>query len=129
MSGEINYTPVMAGPVIEGYDPHPLCLADVVRVHDGDTVLVRVQLEVGISAEVWVRLEGYNSPELHGPHKALALEATQALKDFLAQGQVLVKLTGAITFDRRVGRVFVALDGKPVDASEHLARFNVTQGQ
>lgn len=127
-ASDITYAaPVMAasGP----FELHPPHQAEVIRVHDGDTALFRVHFEAGVSTELWIRLEGLNTPELHGPHPEAGKAATNALADLLASGPIWIKLTGDMTFARYVGRVYVIIGDKPIDASEALARYNVTQGQ
>lgn len=114
------------------FDPHPAHRATVVRVHDGDTALFELDLEAGVSVETWIRLEGFNSPELHGPNKDLAAKATQALKDLLDSGEVWVKTTGDMTFARYVGRVYIKKqDGTAFDVSVKMAElgYAVEQGQ
>lgn len=124
-----------APPVIRPmpvFDLHPAHRATVVRVHDGDTALFRLDLEAGVSVETWIRLEGFNSPELHGPNKDLAAKATQALTDLLAGGEVWVKTTGDMTFARYVGRVYIRQqDGTAFDVSVRMAElgYAVEQGQ
>lgn len=130
-ASDLSYTPFEAGPIIPGYDPHPYHRADLVRVHDGDTAWFQVHFEAGISAEIPVRTEGFNSPELSGPHHDQAVKATEAFTELLNSGQIWVRLTGGVTFARRVGNVTVIIDGKPVDVAAKLTEmgFNVTQGQ
>ena len=128
-ASDLNYAaPVMAGPP-GPFDPHPPHQADVIRVHDGDTALFRVHFEAGVSTELWIRLEGLNTPELHGPHPEQAAEAKQALSNLLSHGNIWIKLTGDMTFARYVGRVFVIDGDQAHDLSEALARYNVPQGQ
>lgn len=58
--------------------------ATVVRVIDGDTVVVRTQIWPGIVAEhVHVRLDGINSPEIH-THKECEKAAGLKAKEFVA---------------------------------------------
>jgi endonuclease YncB( thermonuclease family) len=119
---------VPAAPLL---DPHPAFRAQVIRVHDGDTALFRLQLEAGVYVEVWVRFEGFNAPELNGPHKELAAQATRAASTLFTDGPIWVKLTGSQTFARYVGRVYVVQNNQPIDVSQKLTDlgYQVEQGQ
>ncbi|CAB4130792.1 hypothetical protein UFOVP124_32 [uncultured Caudovirales phage] len=128
-ASDINYHAFAIGEVGAAFDPHPAHMAALIRVHDGDTALFQVHFEAGICADLWVRLEGLNTPELHGPNPERAKEAQAAFKALLETGPIWIKLTGDMTFARHVGRVFVGYEGSTIDASDHLKQFHVTQGQ
>lgn len=130
-ASDLNYTPFEAGPIIPGYDPHPYHRADLVRIHDGDTAWFRLYFEAGVSCEVAVRTEGFNSPELSGPHHDQAVKATKAFAELLYQGPIWVRLTGAVTFARYVGQITVVVKDRPIDVATWLTDlgFNVIQGQ
>jgi len=53
--------------------------AEVLRVIDGDTVEMRIELPLNISVTKHVRLAGVNTPELKGETK----EAAQKAKDYV----------------------------------------------
>lgn len=110
-------------------DKHPAHLAEVLTIHDGDTVKFRLSLEADVSVDVWVRFLGYNAPELHGPNSDRATEATKIIADLMSRGQIWVKLTGALTFARHVGSVYVVIDGKAINLSRHMTDlgYNVPQ--
>lgn len=68
-------------------------VARVVRVHDGDTIIVDVPLWPSIVGEaIEVRMAHYDAPELRDPvNGALAKKATERLTELLSGNQVLLK--------------------------------------
>lgn len=79
--------------------------AEVIRIIDGDTIVVRVHPWLGIFIETHVRLEGLDAPELHGhcdQEIAMAQRAKLRLGELLADGQVVLQ---NIRNDKYGGRV------------------------
>lgn len=71
-------------------------MADVVRVVDGDTVDLRVDLGFGITFKERFRLHGINAPEIHGVKKdseeyKAGMEATNWLRQKLEHGRFQVR--------------------------------------
>ena len=110
---------VEAGAVVEG----PVS-AEVIRVIDGDTILVTARPWPQQSVEVYVRLRGIDTPELKSKC-ARGQEAAEAAKHFLeemAGASSTVKLT-RISADKYFGRIVadvVLQDGRD-PARERLA--------
>ncbi|MEI8393828.1 MAG: thermonuclease family protein [Rhodospirillaceae bacterium] len=78
---------------------------DVIRVIDGDTIVVRAHPWLGLFVETRVRLEGIDAPELRGhcdSEKALAEQARTRLAELLATGPARL---GEIRNDKYGGRV------------------------
>lgn len=65
--------------------------AELMRVIDGDTVVVSMDLGFQIRQLMHLRLYGINTPELIGPKAAAARAATDFLVHTLAQGPLLVR--------------------------------------
>jgi endonuclease YncB( thermonuclease family) len=87
--------------------------AEVIRIIDGDTIVVRVQPWLGLFIETHVRLEGLDAPELHGhcnEEIAMAQQARLRLATLLADGQVVLQ---NIRNDKYGGRV----DARVISAS------------
>lgn len=67
--------------------------ATVVRVHDGDTIIVDIKNTSPLfGEEISVRVNGVDTPELHGQcdyEKALALKAKQFTEALIKPGQVI----------------------------------------
>ena len=64
-----------------------------VRVKDGDTVLIAVDLWPGLTKRINVRLSGINAPEVRtrqACQKRLGLQAKAALEKFLDSGPVVL---------------------------------------
>jgi micrococcal nuclease len=98
--------------------------ADVIRVIDGDTLLVSARPWPQQSVEVYVRLRGIDTPELKSKC-ARGQEAAEAAKQFLEQlasGSSTVKLS-RISADKYFGRIVadVALEDGRDPAREMMA--------
>lgn len=79
--------------------------AEVLRVLDGDTLDVRVTIWLGQKLETRVRLSDIDTPELRGKcqfEKDLAVQAKQALSDYVSNGFITLK---NITTGKYAGRV------------------------
>jgi micrococcal nuclease len=57
--------------------------AELIRVIDGDTVIVHVQLGFGISVIHTLRLHKINAMEIRGENREQGLEATEHLKKLI----------------------------------------------
>lgn len=67
--------------------------ADLDRVIDGDTVILRVRLGFYISANITFRLLGINAPEVVGATREAGLAARANLEMLLGQGEISVVST------------------------------------
>ena len=98
----------MAAPRTETM-PGPI-EARVVRVIDGDTILVRAKVWLGQEVETLVRLSGIDTPELHGRcprEKQMAEKARAFLVARLEQGEVRLR---QVAFDKYGGRVLAKVE-------------------
>ena len=59
--------------------------ARIVRLVDGDTVILDVDMGMSITVRATVRLYGINTPEVRGVEKVAGHAATQHLADLLAE--------------------------------------------
>lgn len=92
--------PVQAGERLAG----PVA-AEVVRVIDGDTLVVRARIWLGQTLETHVRLAGIDAPELRGKcerEKMAARAAREALSALVATGPVALSGIEAGKFGGRV---------------------------
>jgi endonuclease YncB( thermonuclease family) len=91
-------------------------VAEVVRVHDGDTYLFRLDQGLGDRRECWLRLRGIDTPELSQPggYEARDFAAAQinAAKEIVIQTFKTSTGTDVMTFIRYVADVW--LDGVPL---------------
>jgi len=103
--------------------------ARIVRLIDGDTCVIDVDMGMAITVRATVRLYGINTPEVRGPEKVAGHAATQHLADLLVQFKhegewdIVVKTYK----DRRgkFGRYLASLigadqDGNPVDLNMRM---------
>ena len=100
------------------YGPYEV---DVIRVLDGDTVEVNVDLWPGLRQRVKVRLDGINAPEIH-TRRRCEKEAGLHARDRLAE---LLKAAGRIELDdvelgKYAGRVLGRILADGEDVAERL---------
>lgn len=90
--------------------------AHVVRVVDGDTLDVNIDLGFHVEFRARVRLAGYNAPELHGLTAVDGKAARDALVDLLGRVEDVVYLqTAAVvvqSFERYIADGYVSLNGR-----------------
>lgn len=90
--------------------------ATVLRVIDGDTIVVLVDLGFHTRRKIHLRLDGYDAPEIRGPEKELGQKATDVIKQYLSEGEDCIIRTGkGKSFDRWIAEV------------ETLSGFNVNK--
>lgn len=90
--------------------------AELIRVVDGDTLLVSATPWPGHSIETYVRLRGIDAPELHAKCEAIRLAARQA-RDGLSRLLTTKVSLLAISGDKYYGRVLADIrleDGRSV---------------
>lgn len=88
--------------------------AKVVRIVDGDTVWLDVDLGFGIHANLDFRLLGINTPEIVGATKVAGLAAKAELQRLLALGSLRVETHKSDKYGRWLATLFV----KPGDGAE-----------
>jgi micrococcal nuclease len=77
--------------------------AEVVRVVDGDTLLLEIQLGFYLTARHMVRLLGVNTPELHSKdpeERAKAQKAKEALSFYVLGQKLLIRTEKTDSFGR-----------------------------
>jgi endonuclease YncB( thermonuclease family) len=84
--------------------------ARVVRVVDGDTVVVRARIWLGQEVETRVRLEGVDTPELRGgcDHERHLAQRARAFVAMRAAGQAVV--LWHIRYGKYAGRVVARIE-------------------
>lgn len=91
--------------------------AEVVRVVDGDTVELRVRVWLGLDQTIRVRLRGIDAPEMHGPCRAAAEVARDALARLLGDGPVVLSRIAHDKFGGRVDATLHAPTGEDASAA------------
>ena len=98
--------------------------AKIVRLVDGDTVDVDIDLGMAITTRQRLRLFGINTPEVRGPEKVAGHAATQHLADLLVryrhEGEWDIVVQTRKDKRGKFGRYLASLigadqDGNPVD--------------
>lgn len=86
----------------------------VLRVIDGDTIVLRVDLGFRLSVEVTVRLWGIDAPEVHGATREAGNKATARLLALCPVGSIVTLASKQLDkYGRSVGSVTTA-DGTDV---------------
>ncbi len=101
--------------------------AEVIRVIDGDTIVVRAEPWLGLSIETSVRIWGVDTPELRGKcpeEKVAATKARQVLIDFIGIQRRVVLFD--ITWGKYAGRVVALV--RVADAPESLDVYLIAGG-
>jgi micrococcal nuclease len=103
--------------------------AKIVRLVDGDTVDVDIDLGMAITTRQRLRLFGINTPEVRGPEKVAGHAATQHLADLLVQfrheGDWDIVVQTYKDKKGKFGRLLAVLigddgDGNPVNLNERM---------
>lgn len=106
--------------------------AKAIRVIDGDTAVLDVDLGFDVHYACHVRFMDYNAPELHGPHREDGAKAKDELT-LLLEGKTLLVTTNrdfSQTFARYLAKVYVISESQAISVSDHMTQkgFNVKQG-
>jgi micrococcal nuclease len=96
--------------------------ATVIRVIDGDTAELDVDLGFRIHFRLTARFTGYNSPEVTGPQKAAGLAAKDELIRLLTDHSIVIKTDKLFSqsFERYVATVYVGTADGWVSVAEHM---------
>lgn len=104
--------------------------ADVVRVIDGDTVLVRAKIWLNQTIEVSVRVAEIDTPEVYRPacsaERKIADQATNAAREFLGSKIMLHNIHNGKYAGRVVAEVHHRTRGR---LSEHLLDLGLAVGE
>ncbi len=102
--------------------PVPVQVAHIV---DGDTFHVFVTLRTGERVRAPVRIRGLDTPEIHGAcdrEVQAAREASQALRELLASGEVLLSEISSDKYERVLARVQVRQNGVMRDVADVMVQ-------
>jgi len=106
--------------------------AKLIRVIDGDTAVLLIDLGFYASTTQHVRLKGYNAPELYGIHASKAHEAKFELEKILVGKNLVVQTTKSFaqSFARYVADVYILEQTGTVSVSDHMITrgFDVPRG-
>ena len=62
--------------------------AQVIRVIDGDTVVLKCDLGFRVTTTIKARLYGIDTPEIHGPNRPDGLDAKDYLEDLIQEWRI-----------------------------------------
>lgn len=95
--------------------------ASLIRVIDGDTAILDVDLGFGIHATLDFRLIGINAPEMVGSTKVAGQAAKSELARLLALGPMRIVSTKSDKYGRWLAAIYVKLaDGTELDVNATL---------
>lgn len=93
---------------------------EVIRVIDGDTVELRIDLGNRCWWQEHFRLYGIDTPEMHGETKQAGEAAAGRLRELLANGVILAETLRPDKFGRTLVRLSVMRDGWPENVASRL---------
>lgn len=96
--------------------------AELVRVVDGDTVYLKVDLGFHMTTVQSFRLEGIDTPEIRGPERQAGLVSKAAITDLLAMGNITVKTSKTGKYGRWIATIYVNDGTKTLNVNEELVR-------
>lgn len=115
----------MSPLTIEPIAPTYIYRATALKVHDGDTYTMQVDLGFRCAITIQVRLHGWSCPELSDP---LGPEATVAAAKLLGGGPVVIQsYKDQRSFERWVADVYVTEGKEMRHLGECLGRLNLAQ--
>lgn len=92
--------------------------AETIRVIDGDTIVVDIDLGFHVHTVQTLRLLGINTPELRGPNKEAGKAAKQRLEECLLAGPLTVQTVKDRT--GKYGRYLATIYADGIDLNELL---------
>jgi len=95
--------------------------ASVLRVIDGDTLYLRIDLGFAVFKEQRIRLAGIDSPALDQPNGVKA--KNYVLKELASAPFIMVRTNKIDIYGRYVGDVFYSLKGESKDKIFHSGRY------
>lgn len=93
--------------------------AEVLRVMDGDTIVVRARIWLGQDIETRVRLDGVDTPEMNGKcerERRMALKARDWVASLAAGGKVILR---DIKYGKYAGRVVARVEAPDGEDFSH----------
>lgn len=97
---------------------------EVIRVIDGDTVELRIDLGNRCFWQEAFRLYGIDAPETHGETKEAGEAAANRLRQLLAGGVLLAETLKPDKYGRTLVRMTALHEGFPIDVSAKLINEN-----
>ena len=94
----------------------------LIRIIDGDTVQLDVDLGLRVRRTLTLRLEGINAPETRGAEAAEGAEATAKLAKLLDGEDLIVRFTQEKSFDRWIGTLYIVRPDGLVSVGEEMVR-------
>jgi micrococcal nuclease len=95
---------------------------EVIRVLDGDTVELRIDLGNRCSWQEHFRLYGIDTPEIHGETKIAGEAAANRLRELLADGVLMAETLKPDKYGRTLVRLTVMENGQPTNVASYLIR-------
>ena len=97
--------------------------ATLVRVVDGDTVYLEVDLGFNVKTIQSFRLIGIDTPEIRGAERPEGLKSKAELERLITNQVLIVQSEKTGKFGRWLGTIFVVQpNGEPYNVNEHLLR-------
>jgi micrococcal nuclease len=103
--------------------------AVVVRVYDGDTITVRIDLGFGVSKIETLRLFGIDTPEVRGDEREAGLKSRDWLRTLILNKEIIVKTykDKKGKYGRYLADIFIEQETGPVNINDWLVRENLAE--
>jgi micrococcal nuclease len=100
--------------------------AHVIKVYDGDTITVNIDLGFNISIKEKLRLYGINTPEVRGDEREQGLISRDWLRDLILDKDIIIKTKKDKKgkYGRYLATIFIDIDGEEKNINDWL----VTEG-
>ena len=96
----------------------------VIKVYDGDTITVRVDLGFGVHIVERIRLYGINTPEVRGPERERGIKSRDWLRTLILNKEILIKTykDKKGKYGRYLADVFIENETGPVNVNDWLVK-------
>lgn len=99
--------------------------AFVTRVIDGDTIVVDIDLGLGVwKKDERIRLAGINAPEIRGESRTQGFITTKILKTYVLEKNIIIKTTkdDKGKYGRYIAEVYVSSSNEWINVGEQLVK-------
>lgn len=103
--------------------------AVVIKVYDGDTITVRIDLGFNVTKTERLRLYGIDTPEVRGEERPDGLVARDWLRSLIMNKEIIVKTykDKKGKYGRYLADIFIEQETGPVNVNDWLVRENLAE--
>lgn len=103
--------------------------AIVIKVYDGDTITVNIDLGFGVSKTERLRLYGINTPEVRGTERIEGLKSRDWLRTLILNKEIIVKTyrDKKGKYGRYLADIYIESDTGTININDWLVRENLAE--